>query len=93
MSDEATPDEVRALIAEAAKGFGGSETKLARAAECSQNAIWAAKRAGRVSAELAVAIERATGGAVQRWRLRPDLWSQPLEMDGAAPAQEAGVAA
>lgn len=73
--------------------FGGSETKLARAADCSQNAIWAAKRAGRTSAELAVAIERATGGAVPRWRLRPDLWSQPLPSTEGAPAQDVGAAA
>lgn len=76
---EPTPDEVRSLIAEAAKRFGGSETKLATAAGCSQNAVWAAKRAGRVSAELAVALERATDGEVPRWRLRPDLWSRPTD--------------
>lgn len=55
----------------------GNETKLAAAAGVSQNAIWAAKRAGRVSAELAVKIEAATNNEVPRWKLRPDLWSEP----------------
>lgn len=52
----------------------GSEASLARACGYSQNAIWSAKRKGRVSAELAVAIERVTG--VTRQELRPDLFGE-----------------
>ena len=52
----------------------GSEAKLGSACGCSQAAIWKAKRAGRVSAEMAMAIDRATGGEVSRADLRPDLW-------------------
>jgi DNA-binding transcriptional regulator YdaS (Cro superfamily) len=53
----------------------GSEAKLGEACGVSQAAIWKAKRAGRVSAELAVKLERATD--IPRWKLRPDLWSEP----------------
>lgn len=53
----------------------GSEAKLGAAAGVSQHAIWSAKRKGRVSAELAIKIERATEGKVTRAQLRPDLFS------------------
>lgn len=52
----------------------GSETKLGEAMGYSQAAINKAKKAGRVSAEMAVAIERATSGKITRQRLRPDLF-------------------
>lgn len=55
--------------------IAGSEQKLGAAAGVSQNAIWQAKKRGRVSAELAVAIEKATSGAVTRAELRPDLFA------------------
>lgn len=42
-----------------------------------------------ITADMAIAIERATGGAVPRWRLRPDLWAPPVPSEPA----EAGVAA
>jgi DNA-binding transcriptional regulator YdaS (Cro superfamily) len=57
--------------------IAGSETKLATACGVSQAAIWKAKKAGRVSADLAVKIESATNKAIPRWRLRPDLWDAP----------------
>lgn len=53
----------------------GSEAKLGKAAGVSQNAIWQAKQRGRVSAELAIKIEKATGGAVTRLQLRPDIFA------------------
>ena len=59
--------------------LAGSEAKLGEACGVSQTSIWKAKRAGRVSAELAVSIERATNGAVPRWQLRPDLWPAPQD--------------
>lgn len=72
------------LFSRAVELAGGSETKLAAAAGCSQNAIWSAKRAGRFSGELAIKIERATKSAVPRWKLRPDLWDDPAPGQGAA---------
>lgn len=55
--------------------IAGSEAKLGRAAGVSQHAIWSAKKKGRVSAELAAAIDRATGGAIGKAMLRPDLFA------------------
>lgn len=63
--------------------LAGSEKKLGDAAGYSQNAIWAAKRKGQVSAEMAVAIEKATGGQVTKTELRPDLFA-PIHMDAAS---------
>jgi DNA-binding transcriptional regulator YdaS (Cro superfamily) len=57
-----------------AVALAGSETRLSRATGYSQPAINKARRRGRVSAELAIAIERALGGAVTRAELRPDLF-------------------
>ena len=54
----------------------GSETKLGDACGMSQNAIWQAKQRGHVTAELALAIHRATDGVVSAAALRPDLWAQ-----------------
>ena len=68
--------DARPLI-EAAIAHAGSETKLGAACGVSQNAIWSAKKKGRVSADPAVAIERATNGKIPRWQLRPDLWGPP----------------
>ena len=70
-------DDFDTMLQAAVAAAGGNETKLAKACGVSQNAIWAAKRAKRVSAELAVKIEAATGGVVPRWKLRPDLWDKP----------------
>lgn len=58
----------------AAITIAGSEEKLAKRAGYSQHAIWKAKKRGRVTGEMATAIERATGGAISRARLRPDLF-------------------
>ena len=65
------------LMSKAIELCGGSETKLAKACGVSQNTVWAARRAKRVSAELAVKIGTATDSAVPRWKLRPDLWEAP----------------
>jgi DNA-binding transcriptional regulator YdaS (Cro superfamily) len=51
----------------------GSQQKLAAACGVSQPSISKAKRQGRVSAELALAIHRATAGTVPACLLRPDL--------------------
>jgi DNA-binding transcriptional regulator YdaS (Cro superfamily) len=74
------PDHIRELLKAAAAEFGGSEAKLASACGVTQNAVWAARRAGRVSAELALKIETATSGKVSRSSLRPDLWPPQQEV-------------
>lgn len=64
------------LIREAVR-MVGSEARLAAATGYSQHAIWKAKKVGRVSAEMALAIDRATYGQVPKEKLRPDLFPAP----------------
>ena len=71
-------DAFDTLFAKAIELTGGSESSLARAVGLSQNAVWAARQARRVSASMAVKIERATRGAVKAADLRPDVWQEPL---------------
>jgi DNA-binding transcriptional regulator YdaS (Cro superfamily) len=59
---------------EAAITIAGSEAKLGALAGYSQNAIWYAKRNGRVSAELALSIDKVTKGVISKSQLRPDLY-------------------
>ncbi len=59
-----------------AVALAGSQSRLSRATGYSQPAINKACRRGRVSAELAIAIEHATAGAVSRAELRPDLFGK-----------------
>jgi len=54
----------------------GSQRELARITGYSQHAIWHALQRGKVSAEMAIAIERATDGAVTARDLRPDIFSE-----------------
>ncbi|WP_370005866.1 transcriptional regulator [Sinorhizobium fredii] len=68
------PSAQTTRLIEAAITIAGSEAKLGALAGYSQNAIWYAKRNGRVSAELACAIDRATNGAISKGQLRPDLY-------------------
>jgi DNA-binding transcriptional regulator YdaS (Cro superfamily) len=65
--------DTRSLI-EAAIAKFGSETKLAKAAGVAQASINEAKRKGQVGHRLASAIDLATGGAVSKHDLRPDIW-------------------
>lgn len=55
--------------------IAGSERKLAQMTGYSQNAIWHARRHQRCTAEMARAIERATG--VTAAELRPDIFAAP----------------
>jgi DNA-binding transcriptional regulator YdaS (Cro superfamily) len=55
----------------------GCQHKLAAACGVSQALISKAKIDGRLSARLAIAIHRATAGAVPGSALRPDLWRSP----------------
>lgn len=53
----------------------GSQNQLAEAMGCSQSKVsWLLVTAKQISAEDAVAIDRATGGEVTKTELRPDLW-------------------
>lgn len=75
-------------LIEQAISLAGSQSKLAEACGVRQQSIWQAKETGRCSAELALQIERATGGRVTAPALRPDLpW--PYEPGQAAAVQEA----
>lgn len=76
MSTSATEQSTRDLLV-AAIQIAGSEAKLGKATGYTQNAIWQAKRRGRVTAEMAIAIETATLGVVPKVRLRPDLFAIP----------------
>jgi DNA-binding transcriptional regulator YdaS (Cro superfamily) len=60
--------------------LAGSESKLAAATGYSQVAINKARRRGAVSPEMALAVHRATGGAVPASALRPDLWARPQDV-------------
>lgn len=56
----------------------GRQRDLAEKAGCAQQTISKyLNEEIRVSAEHAVAIERATEGGVARYELRPDLWLAP----------------
>jgi DNA-binding transcriptional regulator YdaS (Cro superfamily) len=54
--------------------LAGGQSALARAVGYTQNAIWKAKTCGRVTAELAVKIEKATNGKVRREQLAPKIF-------------------
>ncbi|MDW9473448.1 hypothetical protein GOA69_13900 [Sinorhizobium meliloti] len=80
MKRKSNSQHITRLI-EAAITITGSEAKLGALAGYSQNAIWYAKRNGRVSAELAAAIDRSTRGAISKSQLRPDIFP-PAERTG-----------
>jgi len=77
--------EFRNLIARAVK-LKGSQQKLAEAAGCTQQQIsYLLNDASGISAEMALKMERATGGAVSRHELRPDIYGPaPHPQEGAA---------
>lgn len=64
----------------------GSQAKLAAALGCSQAKIsWLVITAGLISAEDALAIDRATDGVVSASDLRPDIWPTPHHVPHAPP--------
>ncbi len=73
MSNIAASSSSSALLQLAVDMFG-SQAKLAAAVGLSQPAISLAIRTGRVSAELATKVHRATGGAVHRASLCPEIF-------------------
>ena len=60
----------------------GTQSELARLAGVSQTAVNKWLHGGRLSAESALAVERATSGKVTRHRLRPDIFG-PRPQDAA----------
>lgn len=59
---------------ERAIALHGSQAKLAKELGCSQQYIsWLLKDADQISAEMAMAIDKATEGKVAAAELRPDL--------------------
>jgi DNA-binding transcriptional regulator YdaS (Cro superfamily) len=60
--------------------LAGSQTRLGKQIGCSRSKIsWLVCRAAMIDAGDAVAIEAATGGAVAKSDLRPDLWPPRAE--------------
>lgn len=72
-------DSPSALTLRRAIDWAGSQGALAEKAGVTQQAIWAALKKGRVSAELAVAIEIGSGGEFKRRDFRPDIFDEPAE--------------
>jgi DNA-binding transcriptional regulator YdaS (Cro superfamily) len=70
------PNPICAAVARAI-ALKQSQHKLAAACGVSQALISKAKIDGRLSPRLAIAIHRATDGAVPGSALRPDLWRSP----------------
>lgn len=77
--------DTASLISAAIRQFG-SEAALGQAIGRSQNAVWSAKRHGRVSADMAKRIDEATGGKIAKWKLRPDLWDAPVSVNSSEAA-------
>jgi DNA-binding transcriptional regulator YdaS (Cro superfamily) len=72
-----TPSSILAL--QRACAFLGNQTALAAAVGVTQPSVNHMLRSGRrVPAEWCLKIERATGGAVSRHDLRPDLYPETL---------------
>jgi len=71
--------DANSVIAAVARAIAIKESqhKLAAACGVSQALISKAKLGGRLSPRLAIAIHRATAGAVPGSALRPDLWRSP----------------
>ena len=72
-------DLVRAAVARAI-ALMRSQQRLAAACGVTQAVISKARAKGRLSPRLALAIHRATAGAVPGSALRPDLWRQPNDV-------------
>ncbi|VTZ61798.1 transcriptional regulator [Sinorhizobium medicae] len=88
MTHTSNPKTITRLL-ERAIAIAGSEAKLGKMVGKSQNAIWSAKRKGRVSAEIAIAIDRVTNGVISKSQLRPDIFPP----DGAVGSHSTQVSA
>ena len=67
----------------------GGQSALARKLGCTPQAVSKMCSTGSVPAERVLAIEEATGGAVTRHDLRPDLYPAPDPLPGAHVAEAA----
>lgn len=67
---------------ERAIGHYGSQAKLAEAMGCSQQQIAYLLKASSITAEMALKVHEATGGAVSKHDLRPDIFG-PSEVEAA----------
>jgi DNA-binding transcriptional regulator YdaS (Cro superfamily) len=65
---------------ERAIALAGSETKLGKGIGFSQVAINKAKRRGRASPAMALAIHRFTQGKIPASAIRPDIWARPQDV-------------
>ena len=71
---------------ERAVKLAGGQSALAKALGVKQGHVWYwLNGAKRVPAEHCAAIEEATGGAVKRFQLRPDLFEEEPVNGGPAP--------
>lgn len=68
----------------------GSQALLAERIGLSQQGVSYLLHANRISAEIAIAIDRATGGAVSKEQLRPDLFTISSGQSGAQPLEAQG---
>jgi DNA-binding transcriptional regulator YdaS (Cro superfamily) len=62
----------------------GSQSELARRINVRQGTLWKWLIADRAPAEYCIAIERATGGKVTRYDLRPDVFGPAPDHQEAA---------
>lgn len=86
MDDIAEP-EFRIALKQAIT-IAGSQAELERRSGIPQQTIsWLLLKADRISAEMAVAIDRATGGEVPKHSLRPDLFDPPAVREHAEAAE------
>jgi DNA-binding transcriptional regulator YdaS (Cro superfamily) len=61
-----------------------TQVEMAEALGCTQQGVSYLMKAKTVSPEMAIAIDRATGGAVSRFDLRPDLEEAFTRKEGEA---------
>lgn len=69
---------------ERAIGHHGSQVKLAEVIGCSQQQISYLLRAKNITADMALKIDSATGGAVSKHEMRPDIFGEPAAASDAA---------
>ena len=78
-------------------GIAGSQCELARRCGKKQGHVSYWLKADRVTAEVAILIEGATGGSITRYQLRPDVFGRPDQTGflaaGPAPIPDKGEAA
>jgi len=77
---ESAASAQKAIIKQALRKFGNSQTQLAKAVGCSQAMVWKLLNGkARVSVEMARKIHQATDGECPEYKLRPDFFPQPEE--------------